>query len=170
MLLKIVQKNFVYIDSDLNLEEFPCTNFISRKSFVKFSEIFKLEVDFVPIFPTKTSNVLKLKVITLGVLQVYKVSAKLKNLFWLGGKEGGKELTHSLTHQHGGRRSVAGMAQHSIPISTKESPFYKEIPFNFIYLHFHRKWTRPQFYIGNPFEFFSEKKKSTLKFCFKNTL
>ena len=31
-------------------------------------------------------------------------------------------------HKHGKKRSIAGTAQHSIPISIKESPLYKKFP------------------------------------------
>ena len=44
---------------------------------------------------------------------------------------------------HGGRRSIAEIAQYSIMISTKESPFYKEIPLNLIFLHFDQKLNSP---------------------------
>ena len=94
-------------------------------------------------------------------------------------------------------RSIAGIAQHSIPISIKESSFLNKFPLIWVSSIFSKNWTQLQFYkrnvllkisclqfcMKNPFKFFFNhpnfsreiplnflrKKKWTLKFCLKFT-
>ena len=56
-----------------------------------------------------------------------------------------KKLIHFTFHFHkdGGRRSIAGMAQHSISISIKWKPILKEIACNLIVLNFRNKKKLP---------------------------
>ena len=60
-----------------------------------------------------------------------------------GNGEGDSGKDTQKTIEDGGRRSIAGMAQHSLMISIKERPFYKKISFNFILLHFNQKLNSP---------------------------
>ena len=51
-------------------------------------------------------------------------------------------------HKDGGRRSIAGIAQHSTPISIKESPFSKIFPLYWVSSIFSKNWTHLQFYMN----------------------
>ena len=66
-------------------------------------------------------------------------------------------------HNHGGRRSIAGTAQHSMPISKKESPFQKKFSLIWLSSIFTKNWTHLQFYKRNPFKIESDQKKSLPK-------
>ena len=66
-------------------------------------------------------------------------------------------------HKDGGRRSIAGIAQHSTPISIKESPFSKIFPLIWVSSISSKNWTHLQFYKRNPFKNESDQKKGLPK-------
>ena len=61
--------------------------------------------------------------------------------------------------EHGKKRSIAGMAQHSTPIFTKESPFWKKFPLIWLFSIFTKNSTHLQFYKRNKRKNYSEQKK-----------
>ena len=95
---------------------------------------------------------------------------KTPTLIYLKLKKNKGPKTHSLHfhftfhfHKDGGRRSIAGIAQHSTPISIKESPFSKIFPLIWVSSIFSKNWTHLQFYKRNPFKNESDQKKGSPK-------